>query len=419
MPSIATGRTGPRQTGRTPSAAERRPALARLVSVAPDEFASRYWGLGPLLSSAATLPGPFEDLLSAAAVDELLSQRGLRTPFLRVAKDGRTLADRAFTSPGGVGAMVADQVDDTTLLQLFADGHTLVLQGLHRTWEPIAEFAATLTADLGHPVQANAYVTPSQSTGFSDHYDVHDVFVLQVSGEKRWRVRPPVRQWPARDEPWTDRRADVDAAAALPPLLDVTLRPGDCLYLPRGYLHAATASGDVSIHVTLGIHTWTRTHVARAMADLAVSRVLEDVHQRAPLPLGVDLASADDIADDVETVRQALVDAVDLLDTAAVARCLDRRETPTTRPSAVGPLAQAARASGLTAASEVELRAHVHARLETDLDGSATLHSRAASLPVPLGAQGAVAALLATGHSTAEALGLDLARTLLRHGIVT
>ena len=67
------------------------------------------------------MPGPFDDLFSLDAVDELVSRRGLRRPFVRVAKNGQTLPDSAFTSGGGVGANIADQVSDDKLLRLFAD----------------------------------------------------------------------------------------------------------------------------------------------------------------------------------------------------------------------------------------------------------------------------------------------------------
>ncbi|NEE35237.1 cupin, partial [Streptomyces sp. SID7982] len=87
-----------------------------------------------------------------------------------------------FTAPAGVGATVADQLDDTALWRAFADGATLVLQALHRTWEPVADLVSGLSTELGHPVQANAYVTPPQNRGFDAHYDVHDVFVLQIEG---------------------------------------------------------------------------------------------------------------------------------------------------------------------------------------------------------------------------------------------
>ena len=176
------------------------------------------WARGPLLSTrselAAAGPAGFDDLFSLAAVDELLSRRGLRTPFIRLAKNGVVAPAGRYTRSGGTGAQVADQVADDRVLELFLDGHTVVLQGLHRLWPPLIEFAGALTTDLGHPVQVNAYITPASSQGFSAHYDVHDVFVLQVAGEKRWRISEPVHPAPLRDQPWTDRRAEVAARAA-------------------------------------------------------------------------------------------------------------------------------------------------------------------------------------------------------------
>ncbi|MGN0123439.1 MAG: cupin, partial [Rhodococcus sp. (in: high G+C Gram-positive bacteria)] len=68
----------------------------RLIDIGRKKFASEIWGRAPLLTRSA---GTFTDLFSAEAVDELISRRGLRTPFLRVAKDGTTLPDSSFTSP--------------------------------------------------------------------------------------------------------------------------------------------------------------------------------------------------------------------------------------------------------------------------------------------------------------------------------
>ena len=200
-----------------------------------------------------------------------------------MAKDGTTLPTREFTSGGGVGAGIADQVDDSKLAALFADGSTLVLQALHRTWPPLIDFTQQLASELGHPVQVNAYVTPPQSRGFDDHYDVHDVFVLQISGRKRWRIHEPVHPAPLRDQPWTDRREAVAEAAGTPPVIDAVLEPGDCLYLPRGFLHAATALGDVSTHLTFGVHTWTRHALARTMLDRALLDVAGDLDVRTSL----------------------------------------------------------------------------------------------------------------------------------------
>ena len=93
---------------------------------------------------------------------------------------------------GGFGAEIGDQLDADKVLREFSDGSTLVLQGLHRTWEPLAAFTRQLITDIGHPIQVNAYITPASSRGFDPHYDVHDVFVIQIAGEKRWTIHEPV-----------------------------------------------------------------------------------------------------------------------------------------------------------------------------------------------------------------------------------
>ena len=261
--------------------------LASLVALDRATFAGRHWGRRPLLTRAAERTHD-PDLFGPDAVDELLARRALRTPFLRMAKDGRTLDPSTFTLGGGVGAAIGDQVSEDRVLRLFADGATIVLQALHRTWPPVADAARDLAADLGHPVQVNAYVTPPQNRGFDDHYDVHDVFVVQVAGEKRWQVRPPVVESPLRDQPWTDRRDAVRLAAEGPPTIDAVLSPGDCLYVPRGWLHSATALGGTSIHLTMGVHVWTRRQLADDLLRAAGRGLDADPAVRAALDLGVE-----------------------------------------------------------------------------------------------------------------------------------
>lgn len=394
------------------------PALSRLLRLPVADFARDHWGHRPLVSRADELPASFADLFSIAAVDELVSQRGLRTPFLRVAKGGKTFGDRAFTDGGGIGAAVTDQVSDDKLLRLFADGATLVLQGLHRTWPALTTFTQQLAADLGHPVQANAYVTPAQNTGFSDHYDVHDVFVLQVSGEKRWRIHLPVREAPLRDDPWTDHETAVQAAAMAPPPLELTLRPGDCLYLPRGYLHAASALGGVSTHLTLGIHPWTGRHVADEVLAEAVRRVSEDAAVRRSLPLGVDVSDPDDLRGHVEIVRAAIREAVDALAPEDLVAAFGRRSRRAQRAAPLSPVAQTEAAAHVTDLGSVTLRAHLSAELQDRDDGSWALVSRAETVTLTSPEADAVRQLLVEGGLAVAHLGTDLARRLLLAGVV-
>jgi len=297
----------------------------------------------------------FVDLFSTGAVDELVSRRGLRTPFLRMAKDGSVLTSALFTRSGGSGASIADQVADDKVLAQLAGGAPLVLQALHRNWPPLIEFGTELAGELGHPVQINAYITPPQNQGFAAHYDTHDVFVLQVVGSKRWTIHRPVVDDPLPSQTWDRRKAQVEARATEEPLLDMVLRPGDALYLPRGFLHAAVAQGEVSIHLTVGVHPLTAYDLARELIDAAG----QDRELRRSLPMGIDVTDARSLATHVRAAAERLSAAVSTagpehLESAA--RRIARRQIGETRPQPLAPLAQLAALGTLDQQTPLRLR---------------------------------------------------------------
>ncbi len=401
-------------------AASSRPALRRCTAIEPDAFAEEYWGRGPLLTTYDELGEDFSDLLTLDTVDELLSRRGLRTPFLRVAKDGKVVDASRFTRSGGAGAEIADQLADDKLLGLFVDGSTLVLQGLHRVWPPLMAFATQLADDLGHPVQINAYITPPQSQGFSAHYDVHDVFVLQIAGEKQWFIHEPVFESPLRSQPWNDRSTAVAEAATRAPVIDTVLRPGDALYLPRGYLHSAKALGGVSVHLTVGIHPVTRYALVEALLALAA----DDLSLRTSLPLGVDLSDPKAVEPDLEATVLALQRWLEDARTEDVAARVRRRTWGATRPAPVSPLAQAAALRALDADTSLHLRPHVRVAIDAVGD-DLRLSFADRNLTLPSSTRPALDAVLSGAVLAAGSLpGLDeadslvLARRLLREALV-
>ncbi|WP_228771889.1 cupin domain-containing protein [Actinokineospora iranica] len=397
-----------------------RPALRRCAGVAPETFAAEHWGRAPLLTRAADLPRAFDDLLTLDDVDELLSRRGLRTPFLRLARDGSVLSSSQFTRGGGVGAEIADQVADDRVARLFDQGATVVLQGLHRLWPPLISFAGRLGSDLGHPVQVNAYVTPASAQGFAAHYDVHDVFVLQVAGRKRWLIHEPVHPDPLRDQPWDQRADAVAARAAQPPLIDAVLAPGDALYLPRGYLHSAKSLAGVSAHITVGVHVLTRHALVEALLRLAG----RDPDLRAALPLGIDAANPDEVAPHLAETVEALARTLRETTPDEVARVVRERVWSGARPQPLAPLAQVAAAQSVSEGTLVRLREGLRHRMCGE-DGRVLLEVPGDRLSLPESTRPALAALL-TGEPWAvgELPGLDVAdqtvlvRRLLQEGIL-
>ncbi|HEX2819539.1 MAG TPA: cupin domain-containing protein [Streptosporangiaceae bacterium] len=399
-------------------------ALTRCVSAAPAVFAREYWGVRPLYSPASCLPADFSDLFSSAAADELLTDRALRTPFIRMAKEGAVLPPERFTAPGGFGAQVSDQVDSAMVLREFAEGATIVLQGLHRSWPALRAFTRRLVAELGHPAQVNAYITPESSRGFDPHYDVHDVFVLQVSGEKHWSVHAPVREHPRADEPWSARRAAVEARAREKPVIDVIMRPGDALYLPSGWLHSAVARQGTSIHLTIGVAALTGADVVRELA----AEVSRNPDLRAPLPINRSDAGPD-VLDGV--VRKIISDFARALEVhsagdgpARTASAVRRSFQRMTRPEPVAPLATVDAANDLSPKAVIRLRDGLTAQVDVDATG---VHLAAAdqALRLPAECEMAIRALASGERLWAGALpdldeadSLVVTRRLLRSGML-
>jgi ribosomal protein L16 Arg81 hydroxylase len=397
-------------------------ALGRCIAISPREFAEQHWGRRPLLTPGADRAdrADFADLLDAAAVDELVSRRGLRTPFLRMAKDGELVPPARYTRGGGAGAAVTDQAADDQVLRQLDGGATLVLQALHRTWPPLVAFGSDLAAELGHPVQINAYITPPQNQGFAPHYDVHDVFVLQVAGRKRWRVHEPVLVDPLGDQAWEQRRDAVSARAAEPPVLDELLEPGDALYLPRGYLHSAVAQGELSIHLTVGVHPVTRYQLVRQVLAAAA----EDPELRTSLPMGADLGDPAILEPLLRDTLAALHRHLDRTDVAAVADRVTGDLVRQTRPAPIAPLAQLGAVDALAADSVLRMRRALRCTVVRDEAGlRLRLLDKAVSLPVT--ADAAIKTILGGEPFTPGELPgldageqLDLVRRLLREGIV-
>ena len=227
----------------------------------------------------------FADLLEVASVDELITSRALRHPAFRLVQDGDTLPRAGYTTSRRWGATRYEGViDPARAVAALADGATLVLQALHTNWAPLGRFCASLHGELGHPVQANAYLTPARERGLGLHYDTHDVVVLQTAGHKRWEVYAPRFEAPLGNQHWSDVGGGQDLDDGdLSPVLEARLGPGDCLYLPRGFVHRVVSEDEASLHVTLGIHVQTWHHVLAALLELAAA----DVLVREALPTAV------------------------------------------------------------------------------------------------------------------------------------
>jgi Cupin superfamily protein len=287
----------------------------------------------------------------------------------------------------------------------FASGATIVLQALHLNHLPLALFCRELEARLGQPVQANAYYTPRAAQGLPVHHDTHDVMVLQVAGEKRWLVYDPVLELPLKHQRYSAELGELGAT-----VLDLTLRAGDTLYLPRGWPHEALTSERDSLHLTIGINVYTARDAVRAALDSAE----DDVAMRRGVPEDGELA--DDL---LELLGERL-------GAETVADRMREHFVATRRPILDGQLEQLRRLDALTAETPLERRPSVIADLSA-VEKGVLLAFEGKWISFPARVAGELELVVeATGRFTARGLpgGLDdagrlvLVRRLIREGFL-
>ena len=345
----------------------------------------------------------FDDLLSLDDVDMIVSTMGLRLPSFRLVKDGNTLPSDRYTKTTRTGSQEATGViDSAAVFREFEDGATLVFQSMHRYWAALAAYCRGLELALGHPVQANAYITPPGAQGFGAHEDEHDVFVLQSHGTKQWRVHdlhdlPPTR----------------------PPLIDALLAPGDTLYVPAGFPHSASTQERASVHITIGILTLTWAAVLKE----AVKVIESDPALAAPIPLRFAVengAFVDELGRRLEQVGSSIAD----IDAEMIARRLRRNVLTTRQPLLRGQIHLLLNLDRIGDESVVTRRAGSICVVETIGDElSVLLGDR--ELRIPIVAEAAMR-LIETGESVSvsDLPGLDapgrlvLVRRLIREGLL-
>ncbi len=206
-------------------------------------FFRDYWEKKPLIV-AREQKTFYSALLTESQVKHLISSKEWRAPSIRLVKNEFLLPPQKYSTNG-----VAEV---EKVFAEYENGVTIVLNALHRFWDPLLQLCQRLEKRFERPVWSNIYMTPETSQGFLAHYDTHDVFALQVAGSKEWRIYDSPLPLPLESQPYEPKYLQQ---AHL--LHEVTLHAGDFLYLPRGYIHEALTSDSASVHVTVGIGLYT------------------------------------------------------------------------------------------------------------------------------------------------------------------
>jgi ribosomal protein L16 Arg81 hydroxylase len=176
----------------------------------------------------------------------------------------------------GVAASKAVSIAPTAVTEQYEAGKLVVGRVDHLP--QIGELMDGLRASLQFPSGKNSFVdkvlcfTSKDDAGYRVHWDVHHNFILQIDGRKRWRYS----LFPAVEAPTEGAFVGATGAPAaiygnqvittpdIDTLEEVTLEPGDFLYMPPGVWHAPRAVG----------HT---VHLSVAMGHRPIFKLIVDV----------------------------------------------------------------------------------------------------------------------------------------------
>jgi len=238
-------------------------SLPLLGGLSPAQFMRRHWQKKPYLIRQA-VPG-VQPPLARAELFDLAGRDDVESRLIRQT----TAAKKA--GPGWRlqhGPLTRRQLPSPKQA-----GWTLLVQGLDlhvpAARDLLSQFRFVPEARLDDLMISYA----SDGGGVGPHVDSYDVFLLQVSGSRRWRIGP------VKDDSLVPG-VPVKLLANFEPQQEWLLEAGDMLYLPPQWAHDGVAEGDDCMTCSIGFRTPTPTEMARDVLQRMLDAL--DAPEREP-----------------------------------------------------------------------------------------------------------------------------------------
>lgn len=323
-----------------------------------EEFFASSWGKS--YRHIKGWPGKFRALLPWQELNEILRRHRLDFPRLRLMRDGQRVPISSYIRHA-TNARTKNSIPrllPAGLTRHLREGATLVLDAVDELYRPVEELAEGLEFIFHEHVQVNMYAGWQSSRGFDLHWDDHDVFILQLTGRKLWRIYGETRKHPVTGDT-AEKPLKADD-----PLWEAMLEDGDLLYIPRGWWHVALPQAEPTLHLTVGIHNRTGLDLLRSVID----KLREQALLRQDLPR---FASRDERRAHLERLRAEIVGALDDDSLDSFLREYDEAASPRAHLS----LPWSATAEILPSGSDARVRLLAPRPLSLNIEGDAVAFS--------------------------------------------
>lgn len=218
----------------------------------PDEFSYR--------AGLVAQPGCF----SLADLQAHLNNPVLAPEWLDVVVKGKKVPLEAACLFKTVQTKKLFFMDKEVLNEHLANGAAVVLEGLD-ILDPMINSFLTRVDESFPCVLSNCVVFFSQrdNEAYQGHCDTDDVLVFQLEGKKTWQLFAP------QQRRYFDA-FNLDDERLGPVRNELTMRPGDALYIRAGVPHRCSTPGDYSLHLSfdLGDRTPNVEQIAAAADKL-------------------------------------------------------------------------------------------------------------------------------------------------------
>jgi hypothetical protein len=237
-----------------------------------ERFLSEFW-----TKKFLHLRGPkgrFTSMLPWEKLNEVLEWQN-PPPLIKLLRGG-DLIDQQFYIDHMDKRPEARQLNAGRLIASISQGAALVIDGIQNIVPPVKALSEQFEEVFEASNQVNLYAGWGTQNTFHLHWDPQEVFILQLSGRKHWKIYAPTRPYPLKDE------AEKTPEPTGQPVWDGVVEDGDMLYMPRGWWHVVHPLNEPSLHLNVGIQTATG-------ADFLgwwLPRLLRHPALRQDLPLG-------------------------------------------------------------------------------------------------------------------------------------
>jgi hypothetical protein len=234
-------------------------------------FLRDYW-----LRNLVHIPGRagrFAGLLGWSELNAILEQHRLTPPRLKLYRDGHAIDPAQYLTPAMFGV---PRLNAGGLATCLAQGASLIIDDFQELAPRVRDLTVSFQETLHTDAFANLYAGWHRQKAFSVHWDPQEALVLQVYGQKHWKVYHPTRLHPLKN--------DIEAPfpPSSPPAWEGILKDGDVLYVPRGWWHEAFPLDEPSLHLTVSLTPPT----AFDYLGWAMSRLRHHAELRASLAGG-------------------------------------------------------------------------------------------------------------------------------------